>query len=189
MAQTLENRGQYGEYLNLQTKTGLSWRLFLFAIFALAISVLSYLGLEFGYKSFLMSENAKAEEKIRQSFTEIEETEQKNLIAFNSQIINLKNVLGAHIFGSSLFPFLEQSTGESVVYNSMALSVADREILLDGFTDSYATLAGQAQFFEGSKSVEKVVIGSSSFSQGSVKFNLRITLKKDFFDVKQSAHK
>ena len=200
MAQRLENKGQYGEYLHFEVKAGVSWRLLLFALFTFLIAVFAYLGLEFGYKKFLDDSIAKLDADIKASLTRVGDEEQANLVAFNSQIVNLKKITDAHVFGSNIFDFIEKSTGPTVTYGSMSLSIPKAELTLDGVADSYSTLAAQAQFFEdlrvnpkdekSPKVVDRVVVGSSSKDEdGSVKLNLKLTLNKDFFDLKNSIYK
>lgn len=181
MAFVPQDPNKSAELFSHELRSGLSWRLFVFFLITFSIAILSYFGLQFGYKLFLERSIANYDKLLEESRTKIGITEQKNLIAFYSQMINLKSLFKSHIFGSKLFEFLEKSTNVRVAYASANLSAPERELSLDGVTDSYETLVSQVISFENHSGVDRVILGSNSFDGNLVKFSLKVVFKPNFF--------
>lgn len=181
MAFEPKNQNPKLQLFSQDLRAGLSWRLFIFFLVAFSIAVLSYLGLQYGYKTFLNNSIEEYDAVLEEARTRIGVSEQENLIGFYSQIVNLKSLFRSHILGSKLFAFLEANTSTRVAYSSASLGVPERQLVLDGVTDSYETLVGQLMAFENAKGVESILLGNNSSDAGVVKFNLRLVFKPDFF--------
>ena len=169
------------QLFSYQMRSGLSWRLFVFFLITFVIAILSYAGLEYGYKTFLNKSIASYDAALEEARTKIGISEQKNLIAFYSQIVNLKSLFSSHVFGSRIFTFLESTTNLKVAYTSANLSTKDMQLSLDGVTDSYETLVSQLATFENAKEVDSVVLGTNSFDGVMVKFSVKIIFRPSFF--------
>lgn len=158
----------------------------LIASFILFLAViLSYLGLNFGYKLFLKNSIEDLKTEVKTISAEVSPEEQDNLIKLYSQINNLQKVLANHTDASPAFIFLETNTHPRVVFNTANLSVADREVALEGAAGSYEDLAVQLAIFENSPSVERVFLESSQASGSIVRFRIVLELEPKMFLVKK----
>lgn len=180
MAIIPKNQNQ-DQLFSSELRSGLSWRIFIFFLVTFAIAFLSYLGLEFGYKAFLSASIADLDAEIEEARTRIGIEEQENLIIFNSQLANLKTLIGSHIFGSKILAFMESATHGRVAYSAANLTVEDRTLALEGVTDSYATLVSQIVAYENAPGVENIILGSNSFDGGLVKFSVKVVFARNFF--------
>lgn len=147
--------------------------------------ILTYFGLAFGYKIFLENSIKDLEAEVKTVSTQISPEEQENLIKLYSQISNLQKVLVNHKDVSPIFLFLESSTHPRVVYNTMNLSVTDRELALEGAAGSYEDLAAQLAIFEKSPSVERIFLESSQAAGSVVRFRVILEFKSKMFLVKK----
>jgi len=162
-------------------QTGSSWRLFSFLLVIFSVMLSSYVGLNVGYRAYLTSSIADYDEKISASGAKLEIKERKDLVAFYSQMINLRDILKSHIFASKIFPFLESSTNLKVAYTTVGLSVPDRTMTIDGLAGSFDALVQQLAFWQQSGEVEKIILEDNSTVNDTVRFRADITFKNDFF--------
>ncbi len=181
MAFEPQNQNPKLQLFSQDLRAGLSWRLFIFFLVTFSAAGLSYIGLQYGYKAFLNNSIAKYDAALEEARTRIGASEQKNLIGFYSQIVNLKSLFRTHVLGSKFFAFLEASTNTRVAYTSASLSVPEKQLSLEGVTDSYETLVSQLIAFENSKLVKSVILGNNALDNGLVKFSVKIVFVPDFF--------
>ena len=146
---------------------------------------LAYLGLDFGYKVFLKNSIEDLKTEVETISAQVSPEEQENLIKLYSQINNLQKVLANHNDASPAFLFLESNTHPRVVFNTANLSLADREVALEGASSSYEDLAAQLAIFEKSSSVERVFLESSQASGSVVRFRVVLELEPKMFLVKK----
>lgn len=167
----------------------LGWprRLFVFTFGLLVLSLVLYVGLAFGYKTFLQSSWEGTEEDLAQLGSQVEPTTQENFVRFRSQIENLKGLLKNHVVISDFFPFLESVTHERTMYGSMDLSRETMTVKLSGTTGSYETLAAQLKMYEASPYVSDVVLDHSSANGGMVRFDVKFTISPEVFAMKNVA--
>lgn len=166
-----------------ELRAGLSWRLFLFLLILFSTLFLAYLGLQFGYKTFLNNSIANYDRQIAESSTQVGEVEQNNLIGFYSQIVNLKRLLGQHVFASNLFDFLEANTHSRVAFSTVSLNTQTSELSLDGVADSYSNLVSQISHFENQPGVRRVTLGQNAADRSVVRFSIKINLDPNFFNL------
>ncbi len=169
-----------------ELRAGLSWRLFVFLLIIFSAFALSYAGLEFGYKTFLKASIDDYNKKAAAIPAKFGADQETKLIAFYSQLTNLKSLLAQHVFPSNLTAFLEASTNSNIAYTDAALDIKNSSLSLDGLADSFGSLVSQISYFETQKSVQSVTLGQNSLDKGVVRFSLKVILVPDFFNMNQT---
>ena len=167
-----------------RTTTVWPWRLFVASLIALIVAVLYYVGLAFGYRTYLNSGIEKKDAEIAELAASIPKEDQVRLMRFYNQIQSLKNLLDKHVINSKILSLLEKNTNKKVFYNKLDLDVAQRSLNLDGIAESYQILAQQLEAFKQAPEVERFLINNSQFNQGVVRFNLTVVLKSELFKSK-----
>jgi len=166
-----------------QPTTGWPVRLFVFSLALLAIALVIYAGLLFGYKPYLEKQIADTDDKINKLAQTISKENQEQLLRFYSQVLNLKNILDKHVIASKFLPFLQKVTNKKVFFTRMTATSQERTIALDGQTDSYETLAQQLQAFKESKEVERYIITDSQLNENRVAFKVQVVLMPSLFKL------
>lgn len=181
MAQYINSTNE--RFLKTHLTVGWPWRMFIFTLVIFLISLLGYLGLAFGYKPYLQSSIAKVESELNSLSLQINSKDQKSFIEFYSQVANLKSLLNTHVVTSKLFPLLESSTHQKVVYSSVNLIVQEKTLRIEGFADSYETLSAQLALYKQAPWVEKVILDNSSLADKTIKFGARLIIKNEAFNL------
>ena len=156
-------------FLKEPLSIGWPWKMFVFVGIIFAFSVLSYIGLSFGYKPYLESSIQNIESEFNSLSLQIESKNQKNFVEFYSQVANLKSLLASHVQTSKVLPLLEQSTHPQVSYSAINLLVKDRSLAIDGYAASYE----QATW------VDRVILNSSAVSDKTVRFSIKLNIKDE----------
>lgn len=157
------------------------WRIFIFMLLILAALVLGYIGLDFGYKAFLNNSINELDVEIEEVAGRFELEESRDLVAFYSQMVNLRALLSSHIFGSKVFPFLESSTNSRVAYSTVDVSTQENQIVIDGIAESFEVLVQQLLFWQRSPSVSDIILQENSLANDLVRFRVAIELVPNFF--------
>ena len=138
-----KTQGAYRELLLL------SFGLFFFAL-------LLFLGLRFGYQSYLASSGRKLDQEIDRWSQSISAEDQIKTAALYSQLYNLRSMLNSRSAASPVFDLLERATLPDVYYTKFNLNASTREITLSGAARSLEKIAEQAARFEKEPEVERV---------------------------------
>jgi hypothetical protein len=164
------------QFLQDRLPVGWPWRLLLSMGILLAIVLLVYVGLAFGYESYLNNSISSLNSDLNSLSLQVSPTDRQGFITFYSQLTNLQRLLGSHIVSSQIFPLFENMTDQNVAYNSFDLSVPDNTVSIDGVAKNYATLANQLYLYEQSPQIKNVILEGSSLSNNTVRFIVKITL-------------
>ena len=160
---------------------GWPWRLLLFMAIVFGVSAAVYLGMTMGYKPYLNSQIRTLDEKINQLTQSVDEEQQKSLIAFYSQLVNINNLLKSRSQSSKFFGFLENNTSGRVYYNSVDLSLAEKNAKLNGIAPNYSVLAEQIELFRRAPEIAKISLESSLVDDSGVNFVVSLSLKEGIF--------
>jgi len=180
----LEEQLKKGEYLSI----GWPWRLFVFTLIIFFLLVFIYFGVTLGLKPYLKSQIRNSEQKISDLNQSVDESQQKQLLGFYSQLVNIKDIINSRKTISQIFDFIEKNTYQTVGYNILNFNLADREAKIGGLAPDYETLTKEIALFEKSESVEKVMLENSSIGESikskadGVRFTLRLIFKPGFFN-------
>ncbi len=167
------------EYLSAQTP----WRVLILTLVIFIFSVLIYFGMIFGYKPYLKSQTRNLEQKISVLNQSIDETQQKQIVTFFSQMVNIQSLLSGHKYFSSIFDFIEKNTHQKITYSDLKFNVSEMDIKIEGTAPSYDLLVNQLAVYNQAPEVKKVSLDSSSAQEGSneVRFSVRLILDQSIF--------
>lgn len=165
---------------------GWPWRLFLFSIFLLFLVLLIYFGIIWGYQPYLVSRRQSLDKKISEIGGSISEADRENFVNFYSQLVNLQELLGKHVKGSSIYNFLETNTNTGVYYDGAEVSVTDHLIRLDGVANTYDNLIQQLVAFEQSPEINKVVLEQAQTADRGVRFSLQLIFRPELLNPVQT---
>ncbi len=174
------------QFITEPVAIGLPWRLLVFSIVLFALSLLIYFGMSIGYESYLNSKVSGLDKQLDQLSSSINQKDQQQFVGFYSQIVNLKTVLGQHIFSANIFPFLEKNTLPQVSYAEAKFSGASYGLELQGRAFSLQTLAQQLAQFEKAPELQAAVLKSTNFNQsGTIDFVISLTFQSSFLSKPQ----
>ncbi len=175
------NAGVSEQFLSNPVTIGTPWRLFVFSVLLFAFSLLVYFGLKVGYENYLQSRSDALDQNLSQLSSSISQEDEQNFIAVYSQIVNLKSVLGSHLFSENIFPFLEKDTLPQVSYSEAKFSSDTRTLELTGQSVSLQILAEQMAEFEKASELESAVLSGMNFNPGgNTSFTITLTFKGDY---------
>jgi hypothetical protein len=161
---------------------GWPWRLLLFMAIVFCTMAALYLGMTLGYQPYLNSQIRSLDQEIGQLSQSIDEEQQKRLISFYSQLVNINNLLETRPETSKFFDFLEKNTSGRVYYKSAELSVTEMTAKLEGIATSYSVLAEQIEIFRRASGVERVSLDSSSVGGSGIDFSATLSLSSGIFE-------
>lgn len=169
--------------------------IFTFTLFFLTLFV--YLGLRFGLIPYLESEVADLGQRIEGLRSQISTEDQRGLSDFYSRLVNVKTLLGKHVYASPIFAWVEQNIEGNVFLSRFALSVPNQTVTIDMSARSFNDMIQQIRHFETHPDITKVVIasvgevkkeqGGGAFATSSVReegswsFSATLTLKPQQF--------
>lgn len=157
------------------------WRILVFSIIFFGITIFLYSGMLFGYKPYLDSRIKGLDGEISNLTKTIGEENQKNLINFYSQLVNVQNLLNRHQTVSKIFDFLEKNTNNQVQYSSLNLSLAEKNLKLEGNVVDYNILVKQLEAFRQASEIEKVFLEDSKLGEGGIHFSIKLILKSEIY--------
>jgi hypothetical protein len=161
---------------------GWPWRLLIFMAIVFCTMAALYLGMTLGYKPYLDSKISGLDQEISQLSQSIDEEQQKNLISFYSQLININNLLATHPESSKFFDFLEKNTSGKVYYESADLSVAEKTVKLEGVAANYSALSEQMELFRRASEITNISLDNSSAGESGINFSVKLSLSGKIFE-------
>ena len=161
---------------------GWSMGILLFSGAVLAVILVIYAGLAFGFQPYLNSQIAQTQSKIAAESQKISSSDAQALTTYYSQITNLSTLVASHVIFSQVLTWLESNTEANVYYGSMSFG-SGNQVTLSSFARTQADVNQQIAIFESSPNVSSVSITSVMFSAtaGMWSFNTVLTLKKSLF--------
>lgn len=162
--------------------SGLPWRLMIFAIFLFFFSVFVYVGIKFGYTSYLDSRVESLKTETATLAKQISKNDQDQFINFYSQISNIKRIFSSHRFTSNTFLFLEKNTSDSVYYTAASYT-GDNEMSIKGIALSNEALVQQLSVFDSAQELKEAVLTQMNFTDnGKMSFEINLVFNDEFFD-------
>ncbi len=163
------------------TSAGLPWRLMLSTLFLLLFAVFIYVGLKFGYNAYIDSQLATTQQGMDQLAAQVTESQQKELLSFYSQLVNLESALGDRQYSQNIFGFLEQHTLPLVYYSEAKYDAPTASISLTGIAATMEAFVEQTTILGQSPDVAGVTVKNVSISGNTVNFILEVDLNASFF--------
>ena len=161
---------------------GLPWRLLVFSGFLFGFAVFVFLGLKFGYGTYLGARTAGVGEDLEALASEVGGGELDRLVGFYSQLVNIENVLREHSFSVNTLPFLESNTISGAYWTSASFSKEGFGLELKGKGRAVSDVVEQLAVFDRAPQVSSVALKDMSFDGFEVNFGVSLKLKKDFFE-------
>lgn len=161
---------------------GWSSGILLFSGSILAIVLVTYLGLVFGYEPYLNAQIKTAEGQASQLGQSISASDQANLVAYYSEVANLHTLIGGHVFFSQVLTWLENNTEANVYYGNFKFT-SGNQISFSAYGKTEADVNQQLEIFEGSPNVQAVSVGTIAFSPtvGMWEFDVTLTMQPSVF--------
>lgn len=158
-----------------KTTVGWSWRLLVFMSVLFGITLLTYVGMAFGYRPLLQNEIAALDVRTKSLNQIINENDQKNLEKFYSQLVNLRALLGGHVRGSNLLTLLERNTNQNIFYTKALFTSSDGQLELEGVARNYDELVKQTEAYRQINELERFfLIESQAIEGGGIRFKLKL---------------
>jgi len=161
--------------------TGAAGKFIYFSAFVFLLTVLVYIGISFGYVTFLNQSISGLKEDLDKLGAEISLAEQNDLVALYSQINNLKSALDNHVEGSNLFTVLEENTDVNVKYDNINISIPDSSATISGVASSYEALVSQLAIFDQAPEIKRMSLDNSNSNEGVIVFDITLTMDKEVF--------
>lgn len=161
---------------------GWSGRLLMFSSTIFLFSLFIYLGIIFGYRPYLDSEVKKLNNQIQSFAQQIPLEEQEKIIAFYSQLVNLRSLLAGHTAVSPFFEWLERNTHQNVFFSKLTLNIQGQQAVFVGTAKTVVDMAEQLQVFQERPEVRRATFSSVTIgSAGTWQFNATLILDPRFF--------
>lgn len=175
------NKKQFGFGVGNARITGLPQGLkpsLIYGVLFLVLAALVWLGLFLGQR--ILDSQVAGLEIQKQEFLKQRSISKENLVlAFGSQVKSLEARLKEHSQVSKVLIFLQEITHPQVFYDSLGLSLRDRDLRLQGRAASLEALSEQLTLFKASDIVEELVLGAvTALPQGGVQFEVRLKLSE-----------
>ncbi len=156
---------------------GWSGQLLMFSSTIFFISLAVYGGIVFGYKPYLEKQISNFDVQINDFGKKIPTEEQNKLVAFYSQIVNLRGILRQHVISSQLLEWLEKNTVTSVYYNKMDFSLSSGQLNLVGYSKTVDDFSKQLIVFQNDSVVQRIAVNGLTISANNMwQFNINLFL-------------
>ncbi len=161
---------------------GWSGQLLIFSSTVFIICLFIYLGLVFGYQSYLRDEVQKLQDQIQTFSQKIPEGEQAKLINFYSQIANLRSLISNHTISSRAFAWIEKNTQANSYISRFGLDTAGSKLTIGIKSKTMPDALQQIAIFENLPEIKSVDIGNISFSENWWQLEATIGLAPGYFN-------
>lgn len=166
---------------------GWPWRLLVFTTIVFGVTVATYFGMVLGYKPYLNSRVKNLDQEITGLSQAIDEQQQKSLVNFYSQLINIQDLLTSRQTASTFFDFLEKNTHQNVYYQSLNLSLPEKNVKIEGNASNYNVLVQQLELFRRAPEIERVLLDDSRLGEGGgIRFSIRFIFKPELMGFVQN---
>lgn len=157
---------------------GWSFGLLFFSGALLFIALLAYFGLTLGYEPYLTNQIDGITTQVNTVAKSISPQDETQLVAFYSEITNLRQALKNHVVLTPFFAWLEKNTEANVYYSSFSLSSGNR-VAIQGYGATEADVNQQTAIFEAAPEVASANLSSVSLSPetGKWQFSMTLTMK------------
>lgn len=156
-------------------------QLLLLAASLLAISLILYFGLSYGYERYLNGQKDALDAQIQDFSKKISQEDQSKLIGFYSQLANIKTLVAKHPSTAKVFDWLEKNTQTNTYFTKFTFNVSTNQLILLGNSKSPDDIAEQAAIFESQPEVLRLNLNNvASAVGGGWQFNITIFLDSKF---------
>ncbi len=165
--------------------SGWSWRIFLFSIFVLVVVVAFYLGLNFGFKTYLNNQIKDFDNQINQLDKSFSDISKEQLLAFYSQLVNVKKIFSSRKSIAPIFGWIENKTHKDVIFTKLNVNTLGNQISLSGVSKTKNSSLEQVLLLQKADGVSNVVLKNlaSSGDKNTWQFDMDIYLESSFWNL------
>lgn len=150
------------------------WRILVISIVLFAVSVLVFVGIEFGYIPYLMSESESLDAELTSLNQTFRGQEQEDVFNLFSQIHNVQTLFSQKTSLSSIPNFLEGVTHASVTLEEVRANFKDGGLILRGNAPTYDILVSQLNILGSDEDIESVILEDSSEGDSGIDFTINL---------------
>ncbi|RJQ30052.1 hypothetical protein C4565_01270 [Candidatus Parcubacteria bacterium] len=162
---------------------GLPWRLMVFSIVLFVFSLFIFVGIKFGYASYLTTRQEALTADTVALAKKINPDDQLKYVNFYSQTINLKKVLDRHSFSGNIFKFLQEKTATNVYYTNATYTAEGAKVVVQGVAATSEALVQQLSVFDAAPELKTAVLTQMRFTEtGTVSFEVEFVFNENFFE-------
>lgn len=166
---------------------GLPMRALIFSGVSLAISAMIYVGLEFGYKSFINASISSLDKQTEALNAQAPADEkEKTFLELYSKAVNIQKALDSHIAITPILDFVERTTVPDAALSLLKIVPSDRVVSFEGVAKTYDKLALQLAIYDEASETARVGLSGSTFNEGVIKFNGQMTFVGSIFSFAES---
>ena len=108
---------------------------------------------------------------------EIPREKRDEVLRTYSQVLNIKKLLGDHMYSSKLFAWLEKNTHNGVFIDTVTISIPRSTVDITGKAKDKDSIAEQVSVFESLPEVKSVKLSDVQLQSSPAGFHIVITLK------------
>ena len=161
-------------------QVGLPWRLMIFTFILLLLSIFIFVGLRFGYITYLDTQVETVDTQMEELAAQVSEGEKERFLTFYSQLVNLQTVLDRRFFAQNIFTFLEDRTLPEVYYTDVEYEERRLGAYLSGRTDNMKNFVNQLAIYDESDEVARAILGKLTVNEEGVIFSVNIIFDTEF---------
>ncbi|MEK9185965.1 MAG: hypothetical protein AAB885_00055 [Patescibacteria group bacterium] len=144
----------------------------------LGLSLVLWGGLAF-YGKFLGNQIFQTNQKTGELLGQLG-ADPRTVANFYQKVANLKSLLESDTDTAKIFPFLENTVHQNVIYNGFDFSLPERRLAINGTAVNERALTEQLAIFKTTDSVERVELVKSENKRDKVTFNLALYFQPQF---------
>lgn len=148
-----------------------------FSIVIFVIALVLYLLIHYVYIGVLDRQSADLENKIKGLEKEIPTQDREGVVAFYSQLVNLRTLLEKHIYPSQIFERLELTTHPQVAFTSFSYDFNENRLQLDGYGQNLQAIAQQLLAFQRTSDFDSVTLSDLRKGADKTTFSMEIFFK------------
>jgi len=170
---------QIVEPINTKKSTGWLSGLIILSIIFLVIAIGIYIAALF-YQNYLNKSIADWDNKTKELSKEISVNDRNEVLAFYSQLFNLKTLLSQHVYSTNIFSRLELITHPQVMFTNFSYNYKTSQIKLEGNAKDLNVLAQQLLAFYKTTDFKKINISDIRSTPDNINFSLEINFDPNF---------
>ncbi|MBI5153407.1 MAG: hypothetical protein HZA36_03035 [Parcubacteria group bacterium] len=152
--------------------TMIQWGLLLFIL-----TLGFYMAMQYWYLPNITDDTTSILSETRKLSDEIPKDKRDQVLATYSQVLNIKKLLGSHVYSSKLLTWLEKNTHVGVFIDTTTISILRNTIDILGKAQDKDGIAEQVAVFESLPEVKSVKLSDVQLQTAPAGFHIIITLK------------
>lgn len=174
--------GGSDQFIAEPVEVGLPWRLMIFTFILLLFAIFIFLGLKFGYQTYLDSQIESVDQQMEELAAQVSQGEKEQFLTFYSQLSNLREVIDRRKFSQNIFSLMENETIPSVYYQSAQYESGALSLTLTGDASSMESFVNQMAVYEDSNQIDKAILEEMSRNGSIVEFTVNLLLNPSFLN-------